>query len=436
MATIPTPIEFQSLPTSREERGRQIAKLGGIRQLGARYVVPAQSVGGDTPTYLVDLVDQTCTCPDYATRRKPCKHQEAVLFWLVWEAGMSGIENGPTDPTLAADPAPATPKRPTYPRNWKAYNAAQLSEKERVEVLLKALCEGIEQPPRKAGARGRNAYCIRDVIFAIVIKVFTTLSGRRASTDIRACKERKRIEKMYAISTIFRAMLEEQTTAILLRLIEESAAPLAVLENRVGQFATDSTGFMTRVYERWFSHKHGKERAQHATVKLHIMVGTLTHVVTAAKVSGGADCPVLPELLTTTAEQFTVREVSADKAYLSKKNLAAINEIGAVPFIPFKENSVGMKSKSEYWRKMWCHFTLKSDDFAARYHRRSNVETAMHMIKSKFGAAVRAKLPIAQVNEILAKLVCHNLVCIVQAVEEFGIDVDFGKPAESTEPTS
>jgi hypothetical protein len=53
----------------------------------------------------------------------------------------------------------------------------------------------------------------------------------------------------------------------------------------------------------------------------------------------------------------------------------------------------------------------------------------MHMIKSKFGAAVRSKLPVAQANEILAKLVCHNLTCIVHAVNEFGIDVDLAKPA-------
>jgi Transposase DDE domain len=85
---------------------------------------------------------------------------------------------------------------------------------------------------------------------------------------------------------------------------------------------------------------------------------------------------------------------------------------------------------------MWCHFTLKSEDFLARYHRRSNVETTMHMIKSKFGAAVRSKLPVAQANEILAKLVCHNLTCIVHAVNEFGIDVDLAKPVALPMPTS
>ena len=85
---------------------------------------------------------------------------------------------------------------------------------------------------------------------------------------------------------------------------------------------------------------------------------------------------------------------------------------------------------------MWCHFSLKSEDFLARYHRRSNVEMAMHMIKSKFGAAVPSRLPVAQVNEILAKLVCHNLACIVHAVREFGIDVDLGLGGSATASSS
>lgn len=189
-------------------------------------------------------------------------------------------------------------------------------------------------------------------------------------------------------------------------------------------------------YDRWCDQKHGKLRAEHAWLKLHVMVGTLTHVVTGAKVSGEADCPVLPELLAVTARQFRVREVSADKAYLSRKNLEAIDRVGAVPFIPFKSNSVGMASTSEHWRKMWCHFSLKSEEFRAHYHRRSNVESTMWMIKSKFGAAVRSRHPVAQVNEILAKLVCHNLACIVRAVREFGIDGDLGGTAGSpTAPT-
>ena len=48
------------------------------------------------------------------------------------------------------------------------------------------------------------------------------------------------------------------------------------------------------------------------------------------------------------------------------------------------------------------------------------------MIKRKFGNSVRAKNPLAMKNETLAKFVCHNLACLVQAMQEFGIDPSFG----------
>jgi transposase len=411
-------LEHSPLSSTREERGRQIAKMGGIRQLGERYVVPSQSPGSAVPTYIVDIVEETCTCADYELRRTRCKHQEAVLFWLVWEGAVS------TD--YAQPVAPA--KRKTYRQNWPAYNAAQTTEKARVEALLKSLCEGIEEPARRPG-RGRPRLPVRDSIFASVLKVYTTFSGRRASTDIRGCAERGLLADAPHYNSVFRCLEAEETTTILVRLIEESAAPLAEIENVAGQFAQDSTGFSTAVFDRWFSQKHGKLMSQHTWTKLHIMCGTTTNVVTAVRVSTEGDCPLLPALLNRTAERFTVKEVSADKAYLSVDNLEAIEAVGAVPFVPFKINSTGMTNKSPHWRRMWAHFTLKTEEFLARYHRRSNVETTMHMIKSKFGGAVRSKLPTAQVNEVLCKVLCHNLACIVHAITEFGIEVDFAKPA-------
>lgn len=47
------------------------------------------------------------------------------------------------------------------------------------------------------------------------------------------------------------------------------------------------------------------------------------------------------------------------------------------------------------------------------------------MIKSKFGSRVRAKTPTAQVNEVLAKVLCHNLCCLVSVFFELGIDAKF-----------
>ncbi len=47
------------------------------------------------------------------------------------------------------------------------------------------------------------------------------------------------------------------------------------------------------------------------------------------------------------------------------------------------------------------------------------------MIKRKYGDSVKAKNDIAMKNEVLAKFVCHNLSCLINAVQEFGIDPTF-----------
>ena len=44
------------------------------------------------------------------------------------------------------------------------------------------------------------------------------------------------------------------------------------------------------------------------------------------------------------------------------------------------------------------------------------------MIKGKFGASVRSKLPIAQVNEVLCKVLCHNICVLIQSIYELGLE--------------
>ena len=110
----------------------------------------------------------------------------------------------------------------------------------------------------------------------------------------------------------------------------------------VSVFAVDSSGFSTCKFVRWFDEKYGQERSGRTWVKVHLAVGCKTNVVTAAAIYGpdAADCPVLPELTkTTTASGFTIKEMTADKAYLSVENVEAIHAAGAAPFIAPKENT-------------------------------------------------------------------------------------------------
>jgi len=319
-------------------------------------------------------------------------------------------------------------KRPTYPQSWHAYNDAQVHEKDRVLQLLAALCETIAEPIQECG---RKRIPLRDAIFAIVLKVYTTFSGRRAASDMRACGASGHLTKVPHYNSTFRKMNDATATEILVNLIEASAAPLAEFENRAGQFAVDATGFSTVVYQRWFGHPQGEKKTW---VKLHVMVGTVTNVVTAARVTPAnvADCPMLPELVGRTVKRFGVKQVSADKAYLSRLNLKVIESVNAVPFIPFKRGSPGMNSASRPWQRMYCRFVIETEKFFDNYHRRSNVEATMGAIKRKFGAAVRSRRLIAQTNEVLAKVLLHNLTCLVHAMAKFGIEADFDKLTDAS----
>lgn len=60
-----------------------------------------------------------------------------------------------------------------------------------------------------------------------------------------------------------------------------------------------------------------------------------------------------------------------------------------------------------------------------RYHQRSNVETTFSMVKAKFGDALRSKSDMGMKNEILCKILCHNICCLISAMFELGIEPSF-----------
>src|SRR4028119_2069130 len=105
-------------------------------------------------------------------------------------------------------------------------------------------------------------------------------------------------------------------TPILRRLIVESSRPLKSVEV---DFAGDSTGFTTCRFESWYDHKYGVPRRQHGWVKLHLMCGVKTNIVTAVEIKDkdAQDAPLLPPMVETTAKTFKMREVSLDKVYAS-----------------------------------------------------------------------------------------------------------------------
>lgn len=411
--------------SERKERGLAIAARCKITQQGNTWKVPSQS--GYKPFYQVDPSAQTCDCPDYEKREAPCKHLYAVQIVIERETSTTTTTDANGNETTTTTEVVTVTKKVTYGQDWEAYNKAQTQEKAIFLKLLADLCSNIAEPPQPVKGGLRLSY--QDMLFAIVFKVYSTVSGRRFMTDLNEAKDKGYITKACHFNSVFNYLEMSSLTSVLQEMIRHSSLPLKALEK---DFAVDSSGFSTCNYVRWFDEKYGKERTTNAWIKAHLMTGVKTHIVTSAEITGkdANDSPMLPGLVSKTAENFTLAEVSADKGYSSLDNHEAIAKTGATPYIAFKANATG--GVGGLFEKMYHYYQFNRDEFLSHYHKRSNGETVFHMIKAKFSTRLRSKGDTAQINEALCKVLCHNLCVLIQSMFEFGIVPTFCGEIEIT----
>ena len=404
----------------RNGRALLLAATAKITQADKGWRVPSQS-GKATYTVVIDGDKPTCTCPDHELRACECKHILAVRIVRQRELFDDGSERVTESVTITKTVCKS------YPQNWKAYNAAQTTEKEKFQALLRELCEGIEEPTQK---RGRPRIPLSDAIFSAVFKVYSTFSGRRFMTDLRAAHEAGHIGRVPSYNSIFVCLESEAVTPILHRLIVESSRPLKAVEV---DFAVDASGFTSSRFVRWYNVRYGIAQQQHEWVKVHLMCGVKTNIVTAVEIADkqASSAPLLPALVAKTAQTFTTREVSGDKEFGSLKNYDAIEAVGATPFIAFKARHTG--KGGGLWAKMHHYFNFRRDEFLSHYHKRSNVESTFSMIKAKFRDHVRSKTDVAMRNEALCKILCHNICVLIQEMYELGIDPLFWAESENAQ---
>ncbi len=400
----------------REIKGLEIAAKSKLTRKGGLWLVPSQTTKQQKYTVAVDGEKPECTCRDHEFTNDKCKHIFAVEYTIEREQTSDGQ-------IVTTETVKVT--RKTYTQNWPAYNAAQTHEKSQLQELLYELCRTIAEPVQE---RGRPRLSLADIIFASTFKIYSTVSGRRFATDLREAKARGYLSRLPHYNSVFRYLESEALTPYLYELIATSALPLKSVEH---DFAVDSSGFSTGQFMRWFDVKYGKEEDRRMWLKVHLMCGVKTNIVTSVEISDGYANdhgyfkPLVEE---TAASGFKMAEVSADKAYLSGENLLTTLRHKAIPYIPFKSNSKSQTNygpKSTLWTRMLNFYNDNREEFLGHYHKRSNVETTFHMIKSKFGQRLRSKSMTAQINEALCKVLCHNLCVVIQSAHELGIDAGF-----------
>lgn len=406
----------------REKKGLDIANQATITRKGNLYLVPSQGRGGQ---YTVDADAQRCSCPDFEFRRAACKHIFAVSIHIERTKTVTTTtveaEGVKATVTQTVETKTVKVKRTSYKQDWPAYHAAQVNEKSQFLAFLYELCRGIEEPVQTFG---RPRLPLADIIFGVVFRTYSTMSGRRFSSDLRDAFGRGYVSQLPSYNSLFDYLKMESLTPYLKDLITQSSLPLKSIET---DFAVDSSGFATGQFLRWFDAKYGKEMREKDWVKVHLMCGVKTNVVTSVEISKAhaSDYNYYKPLVDKTAQSgFNMKEVSADKAYLGNSNFAATLKHGAVPYIPFKTNSQP-DGNGPLWARIFHFYNFKRDEFLSHYHKRSNVETTFSMIKAKFGERLRCKTETAQINEALCKVLAHNLCCVIQSMYELGVDATF-----------
>ncbi len=397
----------------RQERGYNIFKTSKIFFDEKRngWIVPSQN---SNKKYFVskNSHDFECDCPDCQFRNVECKHTHAVKYYLQVEKENS---EGETE----------TEKIPlTYKQAWKAYNDAQTNEVRQFDKLLSDLVQNIEEPEQKRG-RGRPSLSLKEQVFCSVQKVYSQLSSRRASSLFSFAEEREQISHAPHFNAVSKFLNREEAKDILEELLGITAQVLKTVET---DFAIDASGFRTTNFHEYNNQKHNGSKKEHNWLKAHLCVGVKTNIITGIVITRGqaGDSPQFEPLVRWASRNgFHIDEVSADMAYSSRNNLEVVEELGGTPYIPFKKNATGRAKGKPIWKKMFHYFQYNQEEFLEHYHKRSNVETAYHMIKSKFGDTLKSKNPLAQRNELLCKAIAHNIVVLIHEMRELGIEPNF-----------
>ena len=398
---------------AREQRGLIIAAVCKLKRTKDGWLVPSQT--GTDRIYEVSLTAQTCTCPDHAENGgQKCKHIYAAEITYTREYHADGTVTETKSMTLT--------EKKTYKQNWPAYNEAQTTEKHRFQALLADLCSRIPEPPPKSEKGGRPPIPLRDSMFAATFKIYSTVSTRRFNCDLVDAHRNGYLSRNVHCNKVVKFLEDAAMTPLFVDLIARSALPLKAIER---EFAVDSSGFTSSKFVRWFDEKYGVTRKRHTWIKAHLACGVKTNIVTAVRITDkdSHDYNQFEPLVKGTAENFPIDAVSADKGYSGRDNFDLVDQLGGTAFIAFKDNATG--GVGGMFEQMFHYYKFRQEEFLGHYHKRSNVESTFSMIKRKFGDHVRSKSDTAMTNEVLGKVLCHNICCVIASQCELGIEPVF-----------
>lgn len=159
-----------------------------------------------------------------------------------------------------------------------------------------------------------------------------------------------------------------------------------------------------------------RSRTAKALPKLSLAVATCCHLILAARATtgSGGDQPFFEPLLLDAWRRADVKVVVADAGYDSEANHdIARRDMGVRSIIPPESGRPTDKPPTGRHRRNLHHrFKRKAD--AKHYGQRWQAETVNSMLKRNLGSALRARTAPRRRNELLLRVITHNLMILQQ----------------------
>lgn len=177
------------------------------------------------------------------------------------------------------------------------------------------------------------------------------------------------------------------------------------------KLAVDASGFSHSTGGEWMAVRFKKavKRRFHA---LHNAVDTDTLMITASRVRAkpGGDAGCMPSLLRQVPTS-QLETVYGDKAYISRKNVQVISDLGAYPAIEPKRNAKAWSRGCPAYKWLVRDYQESPEAWKDihQYGKRSLVETVFSMLKVRFGGGVSSRGYKEQRRELLIKVILHNI---------------------------
>lgn len=259
---------------------------------------------------------------------------------------------------------------------------------------------------------GRPRTKLSDYLFALIYTVYSQKSSRRSMGLLRYMVNEGYLTHIPASNSTTRFLADVKTEEILRVLHAISATAVSHLEVTM---MIDSSGFQTTSFNDWFSEKHNVKK-EHEWLKMHACVGLNTRIIAAVTVTNknSHDNTQFRPLIDDVVKCFDVLEVVADKAYDARANYELTSKYKIRLLVPFRSTDTAKGKGVSEWTDAFLFMKENREEFDALYHRRSNVESTFHSIKSQLGEHIRSKKPEAQKNELYCKAIAYNIKTLIR----------------------